>query len=116
MKFIVHQDFVEDKIFYCPQDVCKYVASLDFYEIYDNVLDEVWETSQICGYEYSPAEALKAVDPIAYQCGYNDWINSEIYNDLSHQLDCMSDDDSIDFYDLEISFEEEEEEEEEKEK
>ena len=113
MKFIVSEKFVEDKIFDCPEDVCEYVAGLDFYEPYDDVLDEVWETTQICGYEYSPAEALKAVDPTAYRCGYNDWLNNAIYGDLSHQLDCMGDSDSIDFYGLEISFEEEEEEEEE---
>ncbi len=112
MKFIVSEKFVVAKIFDCPEDVCKYVAGLDFYEVYEDILDEIWETAQICGYEYSPAQALKAVDPIAYRCGYNDWINNKVYNDLSYQLDCMGNDDSIDFYDLEISFEEEEEEEE----
>ena len=112
MKFIVHQDFVEDKIFDCPQGVCEYVENFDFYDAYDDILDEVYETAQICGYEYSPAEALKAVDTIAYRCGYNDWLNSKIYDDydgLSYQLDCMVDGDSIRFFDFVISFEEDEE-------
>ena len=110
MKFIVREKFVEDKIFDWPEDVCEYVENLDFYNFYDDMLDEIWGTVQICNYEYSQAQALKAVDPIAYRCGYNDWINNEVYNDLSYQLDCMGDGDSIDFYGLEISFEEEEEE------
>lgn len=113
MKFIVSEKFVEDKIFDCPQDVCEYVENLDFYGFYDDALDDTYETAQICGYEYSPAEALKAVDPIAYRCGYNDWLDSKIYNDydgLSYQLDCMGDGDSIRFFDLVISFEEDEEE------
>ena len=107
MKFTVHQDFAEDKIFDCPEDVCKYIVNLnDFYEVYDDMLNGIWETAQICGYEYSPAQALQAVDPIAYRCGYSDWLNNETYNDLFYQLNHMSDGDSISFYGLEISFEE----------
>lgn len=110
MKYIVHQDFCDDKIFDCIEDVCNYVVDLEFYSQYDEMLDEVYEAAKICGYEYSPAQALKAVDPIAYQCGYNDWIDGEIYDDLAWRLDQMTDGDSIDFFDLEISCEEEEEE------
>ena len=112
MKYIVHQDFVEDKIFSDFEDVCLYIGGLDFYSYYDEALDDIYETAQICGHEYSPVEALKAVDPIAYRCGYNDWLNAEIYDDLSYQLERMNDGNSIDFFDLEISCEEEEEEEE----
>ena len=109
MKYIVHQDCVEDKIFDNIEDVCECVADLGFYGQYDDVLDEIYEEAKICGYEYSPAQALKAVDPIAYQCGYNDWINNEVYDELARRLDQMADGDSIDFFDLEISCEEEEE-------
>ena len=111
MKYIVHQDFGDDKIYDCIEDVCCYVADLGYYSQYDDTLDEVYEVAKICGYEYSPAQALKAVDPIAYQCGYNDWINNEVYDELARRLDRMADGDSIDFFDLEISCEEEEEEE-----
>ncbi len=41
MKFIVSEKFVVAKIFDCPEDVCEYVAGLDFYEACDDVLDEV---------------------------------------------------------------------------
>lgn len=111
MKYIVHQDFVEDKIFSDFEDVCQYIGNLDFHSCYDEALDDTYEAAQICGYEYSPAEALKIVDPVAYRCGYNDWLNGEIYdNGLAYRLDCMRNGDSINFYDLEISCEEEEEE------
>lgn len=108
MEYIVHQDFIKDKIFDCVEDVCEYVTNLGFYDQYDDALDEIYEEVKICGYEYSPAQALKAVDPIAYQCGHDDWLNGMVYDDLSYQLNRMSDGDSIDFYDLEISCEEEE--------
>lgn len=32
--------------------------------------------AKIGGYEYCQAEALKAVDPIAYRCGLSDYIDS----------------------------------------
>lgn len=112
MKYIVHQDFGNDKICDCIEDVCNYVVDLEFYSQYNDMLDEVYEAARICGHEYSPADALKAVDPIAYQCGYYEWLNGPIYDDLFYQLERMNDGDSIDFFDLEISCEEEEEEEE----
>lgn len=45
------------------------------YERYDEMLDDYWETVKICGFEYSPSHALKMVDKVAYECGYNDEIS-----------------------------------------
>lgn len=94
MKYIVHQDFIEDKIFDNIEDVCDCVADFGFYGQYD-------EVAKICGYE---------IGSFAYRCGYDEWLNEVVYDDLARRLDRMSDGDSIDFYDLEISCEEEKEE------
>jgi hypothetical protein len=49
--------------------------------MYDDFLDEVVETVKIGSLEYLPSRVLKAVDPIAYRCGLNDWADSENYEE-----------------------------------
>lgn len=44
---------------------------------YDEMLDEVYGDAEVCGYTYSSSRALKELDPIAYDCGFNDWCDSE---------------------------------------
>lgn len=45
---------------------------------YDDFIDEVYgETVTIAGYEYSTSRALKGLDPIAYRCGYADWLDQQ---------------------------------------
>lgn len=44
---------------------------------YDDFIDEIYgETVMIAGCEYSTSRALKELDPIAYQCGYADWLDA----------------------------------------
>lgn len=42
-------------------------------ERYREVLNEVYGTVNICGLEYDAAEALEAIDPIAYRCDMADF-------------------------------------------
>lgn len=54
---------------------------LDDYELhqrYDDMLDEIYESANIAGYEYQTSRALKEIDPIAYRCGFNDWLDAEL--------------------------------------
>jgi hypothetical protein len=44
---------------------------------YDEMLDECYPLVQIGTLSYSPSQVLKKVDPIAYQCGMSDWLDSE---------------------------------------
>lgn len=46
MKYIVHQDSGDDKIFSDFEDVCNYVADLEFYSQYNDMLDEVYEAAR----------------------------------------------------------------------
>lgn len=46
--------------------------------LYDDMLNECYPDCKIGPYEYSTARALSEVDPIAYRCGYADWLDAEI--------------------------------------
>lgn len=43
---------------------------------YDHMLDDCCEPVMIAGHEYATSDALKSVDPVAYRCGFNDWIDT----------------------------------------
>jgi hypothetical protein len=44
-------------------------------EYYDDMLNEIFGTIKICGYEYRASRALYRVDEIAYREGMNDYEN-----------------------------------------
>lgn len=45
---------------------------------YDDMLDEAYPDLTIAGLSYSTSNALKEIDPTAYRCGFNDWLDSEV--------------------------------------
>lgn len=47
------------------------------YELYDEMLDEVYEDVLVAGFVYNTSRVLRALDPIAYNCGFHDWTDSE---------------------------------------
>ena len=49
------------------------LTSWELEEMYNDMLDDVYGTVNIAGYEYSTSQALKAIDPIAYSVGMNDY-------------------------------------------
>lgn len=64
-------------------------------EEYADMLNDVYEDVNICGYKYSAGDALKEVDPTAFRCGKNDH-ESDIQSDLEQQLE-NEDESDIDF-------------------
>ena len=44
--------------------------------MYDDMLDECYDTIEIAGMSYCPSKVLEDVDPIAYDCGFNDYVDS----------------------------------------
>lgn len=46
------------------------------YKEYDEMLDDCYDLVKVAGYEYETSRVLKEVDPIAYRCGFLDWVNS----------------------------------------
>ena len=56
-------------------------------EMYDEMLDDVYGDIEICGYHYPASKALFDVDPTAYRCGFNDWLDSMIQDEILFQDD-----------------------------
>ena len=50
---------------------------------YNDMLDDCYEMIEVCGYKYTPSEALKSIDPIAYQVGFDDWASENLENGLN---------------------------------
>lgn len=45
-------------------------------ELFDEMLDEVYETVTLGSLEWEPSQVLAELDPIAYRCAFNDWTDS----------------------------------------
>mgnify|MGYP003406281199 CR=1 FL=1 len=53
------------------------LSDRELHERYDEFLDEIYPKCEIAGLSYYTAHVLKNVDPVAYRCGFNDWLDSE---------------------------------------
>lgn len=54
------------------------MTNYEAHQRYDEMLDEIYGDIELCGqYHYSHSRALKELDPIAYDVGFNDWCDSE---------------------------------------
>ena len=56
-------------------------------DLYDSMLDDCYDDVNICGLNYVPSRALKEVDPIAYRCGCNDYIDSLLEDEIFTEID-----------------------------
>lgn len=58
-----------------------YTTTTEAYEAYDEFLNETAPSGEgtvnVAGYDYEVARVLREVDPVAYRCGFNDWLDSE---------------------------------------
>lgn len=61
-----------------PIENTKPVSDRELEQRYCDMLDAVYDTVKICGYEYSPSMALQRTDPIAFRVGFADWISMEL--------------------------------------
>lgn len=46
------------------------------HELYDDYLDEVHRSVRILGIDFLPSRILQEVDPVAYRCGFNDYVDA----------------------------------------
>jgi predicted nucleotide-binding protein (sugar kinase/HSP70/actin superfamily) len=53
------------------------VSEREIEEMYKEMLDDCYPEIDICGYKYSPSNALESVDPVAFNCGLNDYTSSD---------------------------------------
>jgi hypothetical protein len=51
--------------------------SKELYDMYDEMLDECNDEIKIGYITFSPSRVLSELDPIAYSCGFSDWLDSE---------------------------------------
>ena len=55
----------------------KYIHEHEAEAHYNELIDEWNPIIKIFGVEYLPSHALKELDPIAYNCGFTDWLDAE---------------------------------------
>lgn len=65
----------------------KQYSERDLERMYDDMLDEVYPDCQIAGLTYSTSHALKELDPTAYRCGFNDWLDGELGESIFEHAD-----------------------------
>jgi hypothetical protein len=51
-------------------------------EMYDEMLDDCEGPVTLCGITYSASQVLREVDPTAYRCGFNDYVDSLTHDDI----------------------------------
>lgn len=54
------------------------LTDCDLEQLYCEFLDEIYGTVKIAGLEYETSSALKEIDPTAFRCGFNDWLDAEL--------------------------------------
>jgi hypothetical protein len=57
-------------------------STRDLESMYNEMLDDCYEMIDICGYKYLPSTTLKTVDPIAYRCGFVDYLDSLVTDEI----------------------------------
>ena len=55
----------------------KYIHEHEAEAHYNELIDECNPIIKIFDMEYLPSHALKELDPIAYNCGFTDWLDAE---------------------------------------
>ena len=55
----------------------KYIPEHEAEALYNELIDECNKPIKIFGAQYLPSRALKELDPIAYNCGFTDWLDAE---------------------------------------
>ena len=77
-------------------------------DLFDDFLDDCHETVKICGYEYSPSEALYSVDPTAYRQEFLFFVDTD-YVEIDDNYMSKEDYESLisDYYDHLESLQEE---------
>lgn len=49
---------------------------------YDDMLDECCDEVKIGNLSYLPSDVLRCTDPVAYRCGFSDWLDDETLAEL----------------------------------
>lgn len=58
------------------------VTEAEALEMYEEMLDDCEGPVELCGMTYSASHVLREVDPVAYRCGFNDYVDSLTDDDI----------------------------------
>ena len=111
MKYMIYVDELLDE-----RDCAEYIVdnSTEVEDAFDQMLDEIYGTVSIAGYEYDSSYALHEIDETAYRCAFNEYTSDltyEIIEDLLH----MEPGDEQEFYGYDVTCVDDEEDDEEEE-
>jgi hypothetical protein len=51
-------------------------------DMYDEMLNDIYDVTVIGGSKFYPSQILREMDPIAYQCGFNDYVDSLVESEI----------------------------------
>ncbi len=58
-------------------------------DMYEDMLNDCYDTIDICGMNYNAGRALRLIDEIAFRCGVSDWCSEEFeeirYSNLTEE-------------------------------
>ena len=60
----------------------RFVTEAKALEMYEEMLDDCEGPVELCGMTYSASHVLREVDPTAYRCGFNDYVDSLTDDDI----------------------------------
>lgn len=65
-----------------PKQKPEPISDYDLDRRYKELLDDCWPPAKIANYEYQTSKALEEIDPVAYRCGFADFISFELEENL----------------------------------
>lgn len=63
-----------------------FLGNVDTDEMFNEYLDDTSDIIRIGRLTYYPSEALKKIDPIAYDCCYSDWLDENLDDETLVQV------------------------------
>lgn len=73
-----------------------YLDDANLHEQYSEMLDDAYPEIVFGSSTYYPSNVLAEVDPVAYRCGFNDWLDAEISDGRIFESDPTEDDEDED--------------------
>ena len=107
---------IDGERFESEQDAAQFIVdNYDDTAAYDEMLRDCYGDKDgnidICGLSYDAAYALERLDPIAYRCGFTDYMDA-IYGDIEYDMERMDHEDEENIYGFTVKCVDEEDEDE----
>jgi len=67
------------------------VSEHDLRDRYRDFINDCYEPCRIGELSYAPSQVLERVDPTAFRCGFNDWLDAEDWREVDDEEACDED-------------------------